>query len=464
MNKYQKLISNTAILAIGTFASKVLVFLLMPLYTSCLSAAEYGTADLITQTANLIIPLLACGIVEAVFRFALDKKSNLARVFTTGFVVICAGVALFAILSPLLSKINYFGEYTALIIAYAAASCFHSLCAQFVRATGKTSLFAFQGILSTLITIILNIIFLVACDMGVEGYVLSVVFSDIAATIFLVITARLWGALRFDRFKLSFAFEMLKFSVPMIPTTIFWWITNVADRYMVRDICGKEINGLYAVAYKIPTLLILASGVFIEAWQFSAVTEKGSREHTAFFGKVMGSFQAMMFMVGSVLVAFSKIFTMLQVDPSYYTSWRYIPILSAATVFSSLVTFMGSVYLVEKKSILSFVTSFIGAGVNILLNLLLIPHFEAIGAAIATFFSYFVVYIIRAINSRSYIPFELHNRKVAFNTAVILLQSTVMILEVPFWIPMQILCVGLIVGVNIKPILVGMMKLIRRGR
>ena len=76
MGKYKRLISNTVILGAGTFASKVLVFLLMPLYTSILSTAEYGTADILTQTASLIIPLASVGICDALFRFALDTAEE----------------------------------------------------------------------------------------------------------------------------------------------------------------------------------------------------------------------------------------------------------------------------------------------------------------------------------------------------------------------------------------------------
>ena len=65
MDKYKKLISNTVIFAIGTFSSKVLVFLLMPLYTTVLSNEEYGVTDLLVQTGNLLLPLVSLGIVNA---------------------------------------------------------------------------------------------------------------------------------------------------------------------------------------------------------------------------------------------------------------------------------------------------------------------------------------------------------------------------------------------------------------
>ena len=148
MNKYKKLVSNTAILGIGTFASKLLVFFLMPLYTRFLTTAEYSTADLIMQTSNLLIPLISLGICDAVFRYTLDKnKYDRSEVFSSGFVTLVFGALVFAALTPILLYVPYFGRDTWLIFLYVIASIFHSLCAQFVRADGKTALFALRPFL-----------------------------------------------------------------------------------------------------------------------------------------------------------------------------------------------------------------------------------------------------------------------------------------------------------------------------
>lgn len=464
MNKYKKLVSNTAILGIGTFASKVLVFFLMPLYTRCLTKAEYSTADLIMQTSNLLIPLISLGICEAVFRFTLGSKAekyDRREVFSSGFVTLLFGGAVFLLVTPALLFVPYFKGDTYLIFCYVIASIFHSLCAQFVRAEGDTALFAVQGILATVVTIGLNVLFLVVFDMKVTGYVLSVILADVVSTVFLFVYAKLWKNISFKAVKKDILKSMLKYSIPLIPTTVFWWVTNVADRYMVEHIKGADMNGLYAVSYKIPTLLILLSGIFIEAWQFSAVTERGDgeNEHRRFFGNIFDSFQAITFIAGAFLIAFAKVCTVILVSDGFYDSWQFIPTLSVATIFSSLVTFMGSVYLVEKKSVLSFVTSMIGAVINVALNLLLIPVWGAHGAAIATFVCYFVVFIIRAINARRYIKFNMHPVKLSLNTAIVAAMCFAMVFETGGWIIVQ--CAGIlaIVALNAKAIYSGIAKI-----
>ncbi|MBE6613575.1 MAG: hypothetical protein E7632_13905, partial [Ruminococcaceae bacterium] len=272
--KYKKLLSNTAILGIGTFGSKLLVFLLMPLYTTYLSKAQYGTADIITQSANLLMPVLSMGIVDAVFRFTLDKAIDRRRVLTTGLYVITAGFLLAMAFFPLLDRIAYFEGYMWLIILYAGIANLHSVLAQYARAKGMTTFFALQGIIATALTIALNVIFLVVMDIGVLGYVLSVVIADAAVSVIILVVVRRDVSLSPKLLDKTIVRDMLRFSVPMIPTTIFWWITNVSDHYMIKGMIGTEVNGLYAAAFKIPTMLILLSGIFIEAWQFSAVTER----------------------------------------------------------------------------------------------------------------------------------------------------------------------------------------------
>ena len=452
MNKYKTLLSNTFLISIGTFGSKILVFFMVRFYTGYLTPSDYGTADLITHTANLLFPIISLGITDGVFRFALDNVRGRRSVFTVGFVTITAGSAFFFAIIPLLSTVKEFKGYLWLIVIYTMASCYHSLCSNFIRARGNTVLFSVQGILNTSLVIGFNILFLAVMNIGVTGYVLSVVLADFLSTIFLFVKEKLWTQFTPHPRKIAFK-RMLRYSIPLIPTTIFWWITSVSDRYMVNAIIGSTENGIYAVSYKIPTILTLVSTIFMQAWQFSAVTEShGDRkEHIKFFANVWRSFQAVMFISAGVIISLAKPAIRILSTEQYHSAWQYIPLLAAATVFSSFSSFMGSVYVVTKRSVISFVTSMAGAVINISLNLLLIPSPLGVqGAAIATFLSYFAVFIIRAVNSRRYIPFELNIRHIAVNTALIMVQTVFSVLELPLWIPVQAICVIALAAINLK--------------
>lgn len=439
--KYKRLGSNTAILGAGTFASKVLVFLLMPFYTSVLSTGEFGTADLIAQTANLLIPLAAVGICDGIFRFTLDTCEDDAsrkRVFSTGMVILFVGSLLLLGAIQALRLSSALSEYVLLIALYVIAANFHSAFANYLRAEGRTVLFAVQGILNTALTIVLNVLFLVTFEMGAVGYVLSVVVADLTMALLLFFVARLWRDFSVRSISKTTAKELLKFSIPYVPTTMLWLITSVSDRYIVTYFCGESANGLYAAAYKLPTLLSLVSGVFVEAWHFSTVRDATDDEKGDFFGTVYFHFMSVMFMGGAFLVAGAKIFTKLLLADSYYSSWEFVPVLVMATVFSTLVSFLGSVYFLKKKSTSSMLTAMVGALVNIILNFVMIPTHGAMGAAVATLISYLAVFAVRSYDTSLELNFPRHYGRLIFNSVLLLAQIVVMLLEVKYWILIEV--------------------------
>ena len=463
MGKYKRLLSNTAILGAGTFISKVLVFLLMPLYTALLSTKEFGTADILTQTANLIIPLAALGMGDALFRFAIDAEEQ-KRKETLGSAigVLVAAIPCLAALIQLLRFFEIYDGYIWLVFFYICSANFHLIFANYLRACDRTKAFAIQGIANTVLTILLNILFLVVFEMGVMGYVLSVAVSDFLITVALFFICKLYREVRFSFGNTSLVRSMLKFGIPYIPTTIMWMITSASDRFIVTAFSGAAENGLYAAAYKLPTLISLAGGVFIEAWQFSSVNDAKKEERASFFGNVYRNYVGIMFMVGSALVVMSKFMTNLLLDSSYHSSWQYVPVLSIAMIFSAFSAFLGSVYFLEKKSVRSFVTAGIGAITNILLNFLLIPHFGAMGAAVATVISYLVAFVIRACDTVKYLRFNLCTVKVTVNTLVIVAQTVIMLLELPMWLLWQALFTVFMLVFNGREIFKAVMQVTKK--
>lgn len=456
--KYKKLASNTVTVAIGTLGSKLLVYLLVRLYTSVLSGEEFSIASNITELATLLIPLISLGIGEAVFRFTMDKTYREDEIFTLGFVAIALGSILIPPLAALFFAIDYFKSYVWLLVLYVLASSVHTNCSQFIRAKAMFRLYAAQGILNTLLTIGLNILFLIPLKMGIVGYVLSVALADILSSLFIAVAAKLWHYLKPSQIRKSTLKAMLIYSLPLIPTTVSWWITNVSDRYMITYMQGDAINGLYAAAYKIPTLLMVLIGIFNSAWKYSAVEEKDKAESVSFFSQVYESFHTLLFLVAGGITLFSRVLSHLMFGKDFRAAWVYIPILTAAMTFSALSSFTGTVFIVEKKSKLSLYTSLLAAGVNVLLNLLLIPRFTserfgAMGAAIATLVSYLIMFLARLVLSVKLIGYRSQVGMTALNTALLFALALTVTLEVRGWIALSAALFLLLTAVNYRGIL-----------
>lgn len=460
MDKYKRLVSNTMIFAIGTFSSKLLTFFLTRLYTAVLEQAEYGITDLIQQSGNLLLPLVTLGITNAVVRFGLDKGVRKSDVFTTGLLSLLGGFVLLLLCSPLLGLIELLSGRVWLLCLFVLMSSLRSLCAQFVRASNRIKLFAIDGILSTVTTILFNVLFLVVLDGGVFGYIFSIVCADALSVIFLFVVARLDRFVAFRGLDFSVSRSMLKYAIPMIPNTILWWITNVSDRYIVTAVWGEEYNGLYAAAYKIPSLIMLASGIFMDAWQISAVTEE--KERDKFYTRVMSMYSVFLFAMASVIVLFTRVIPHVLFDPAYYEAWRYIPLLVISMVFTCMVNFLGSIYMVEKKSMRSLITAAISAVINILLNLWWIPLYGVNGAAAATLACYLVVFAIRLVDTRRYIYIRWNWIRLIGCTILLLLQTALLLWEVPLWWLWEVLLCVAVLALSGKELLQSVKGMLRR--
>ena len=290
--------------------------------------------------------------------------------------------------------------------------------------------------------------------MGVNGYVLAIIASDLFSVLFLFVATRLWNNLHFHKVDRKIKHDMLKYSVPLMPTIILWWIINVSDRYMVTGFVGSAENGLYTAASKIPNFVIMFSSIFIDAWQLSAVDEYDSDDKAEFFTKIFRIYSGGIFAVSSALILACQLITKILVADSYYESWRYVPVLIIATTLSCLVNFLASVYMAEKKSVMAMVTALSGALTNIVLNLVLIPLIGALGAAIATIAAFAVVFVFRGSNTRKYIKIKFNAPLIAVEVAILAAQCVVML-----WLKSGIYMYlaeaalfGAMLLVNIKPI------------
>lgn len=430
----------------------------MPFITRMMGTGDYGAADLVQQTVNVLIPVVTLAVNSAALRFALDKAADKRDVLTVGVRTTLAGFTIFLFFAYPLSmiKINDFrlGDYILLIIAFVLVSSLRQLCQQFVRGSGNVMLYAVDGIIATATTLLFTILFLGPLKWGVTGYITAIIASDACSVIFYVITAKLYKFVKPKLNDKSITKQMLKYCAPLVPTVILWWIINVSDRYMVTYFIDSSANGLYTAASKIPNFVILFSQIFIDAWQLSAVDEYDSDSRAEFFTKVFRVYSGGVFFVASALILFCQFITKILVAPSYYESWRFVPILIIATTYSCIVNFLASVYMAEKKSLMSLLTAMSGAVTNFVLNLLFIPRMGANGAALATVCAFIVVFITRGANVRKYIKISYKLPLVITETVILAVQSGLMLwLQKGFVLyAVEALLFAVMIAVNYKPI------------
>ncbi len=427
MNKYTKLLKNTSIMGVGAFLSKILVFLLLPLYSSVMSTADYGVADIVAQSSNLLMPIVTLGICTAVFRFACGKKSDHEAVFTVGFIILLFGMVIFTALIPLFKKVYILDEYMLLFGLYVFMYGLHTLCGQYLRGIDKVKEFAVKGVLCTVFTLVFNILLLLVFPLGVTGYLVANILADFFTVLYMFRVGNLIDAFQIKKFSFGLLFEMLRYSLPLVPTTIFWWITNMSDRYVVLYMIDESASGIYAMSYKIPNIITMLTGIFADAWQMSLIEENNQGSVSKFLTKIFESYKAVLFIAGSGIILFVKVITGILIRNDFYVAWKYTTLLVVATVCMSMVNFISVIFHVKKKSVNSLICSTCGASINIICNMLFIKAYGAIGAAVATVLSYVVVYIIATNLSLKYVKYNVFFTKTMVNIALLTVQSIVMV-------------------------------------
>ena len=463
MNKYKNLAFNTIVFAIGSFGSKILAMFLTRLYTTYMPSDMLGTKELIETMANFLIPVFTFSMSESIIRYGLDKDYDNRQVFSTAIMVEVLGLFIMALLSPFLSFIPFVKGFTPWLVVYVIISSFRQTCSLFVRSIGYVKLYAFDGILATLTLFIFNIIFISGFKMEISGFLLAVIASDLTSTIFLCAAARVGRYFSPKYADRDIMKTMLRFSVPMIPTSIMWIITGFSDRIFIKYMhgpaatTGDSAAGIYTAASKIPNLVYMVSTVFFQAWNMSAITEYGSKDIGKFYQKVYSAYQSVMFIASAFLILLVKPISAILLNynnhPEYREAVNYTPVLVMSVLMMCFNLFLSSIYTAAQHTKNSFWTSFITTILNVSLNAVLIKHFGIHGAIAATFISYVVCYIIRIVDARRYIYFKVNHFSTFVNVGILLLMSIISVKQIPFYIPCIIFITIFVLSSNFSAII-----------
>ena len=396
--KYKRLLGDTVLFAISNFGSKILTFLLVPLYTSILSTEEYGIADIILTTVSLLYPILTLSICDATLRFTLDNNVSKRSVKSNSLLVVALSCVILLLVTPLIYSMSAGAKkywwFFASIYIVVSLQCYLS---NYVRGCGKTKLYAAQGILYTIVLIVCNIVFLLIIKIGLQGYLLSVIIANICSCASMIIfmgEGKSFSIVFVDKGLMK---EMLRYSIPLIPTSIAWWISASADKYMLIGMVGIGANGLYAVAHKIPSIFSTLIGLFSRAWRISAISNYNLEDGKEFYEIVYGGYRIACIYSCVAVTMCSELFAHLLFKEEYYNAWVLVPPLILAALFEAFSGFLESIYAATKKTNLLFVSTGTGAVLNIILNNFLIRTLGVIGAPIATFISFSVVWGISSV-------------------------------------------------------------------
>ncbi|WP_018757165.1 lipopolysaccharide biosynthesis protein [Paenibacillus terrigena] len=449
MNKFKLLVSNTLIFAIGTVLTKLILFLLMPLYTSVLTTEQFGYAEILNNSVELLLPIATLCIADAVFRFAIDDDSNKTNLLSTGINLLIKGFILILILIFILDCFYEF-DYSFYLVLLYVSTAIKQLFAQFCRGIGHVKIFTISGVLGALSLLVSNLILLVIFKLEVPGYLSAIIISNIISAVYLFIVSDLHKYISMKSVDKGLLKSMLLFSIPNVANMVSWWVNNTSSRYIILGYYGAGAAGMFTAASKLPAMINLLSSIFQQAWQYSSSKEIKNEDSGDFFTDVYKYFSSFIFISSALLLIVTPVISKFLLQGEFYSAWVFVPLLLVSAVLGSFSIFFGTFYMAVKKNTMAMISTVIGAITNLITCLLLVPIIGVYGALVASVVSYLFVVIFRIVNTRQYANVNINLSKLIINLMVILFQAVILTINSRFSLLLALIMLITILIVNAK--------------
>ena len=408
MNKKKQLAKNTIIIFFGKVCTQLISFFLLPLYTGYLNTSQYGKVDLITTYVTLLVPLITLELEMSIFRWLVDsrgKEKDEEKLISNNFYILTIGLTIFTIIYIIVTSFWHI-EFRWLILIDIIVCTLSGNFLQVARGFGRTLDYSISCIITGVTTIISNIVLIVFLGLRADGMIISMALANGLCSLYLFLRMKLYNKINFKLRDTKLIKEMNKYSIPLIPNGVSWWIVNVSDRSIISIVLGSAANGLYAVSNKFPTILSSLLGIFNLSWSESAALHINAPDRDEFFSSVCNTIVKLFTSLGVGMIACMPFVFPILINYKYDEAFYYIPFLVLGSVFNVLICLYSGIYIAKKLTKQVATTSVIGAVINILVNIVLIKYIGLYAAALSTTLSYFVMMVYRHIDLKKYIKLK----------------------------------------------------------
>jgi len=406
---------------IGT---KFIQFILLPYFTNVLTRAEYGVIDLVISFSGLAVPIVTLELSDAVLRFGLSDNIDKRELLQNTLCVLLFAAASTVTFSPVLSFYQTIYNWKWFVVVIIITQAIRTNFALFIKSENKIITYSVDSIMTAIIIAGFDIFFISYLKYGIKGYFISEIIGNVFSILYLFIFGRISKYFVIKR-KLNTHLlkEMLKYSIPLMFNAISWWITSFSDRVVLDMFFSPSEVGIYSVSAKIPAIVTTLLSVFTQAWIISAVKDFEKERDTSFFENIFNVYTALLFIMVSLIIVIIKPIIRIYVGREFFDAWYYVPLLLVGSAFLGISNYYGAVYAAAKANLLEIKSTIICAVTNIILNILLIPYLNILGAVIATMLSYIIVVIIRMIDSKRILLIKSSKLYLSVNFTALILES-----------------------------------------
>ncbi len=436
----RQLLKGTGIYAVGSFGTKILSFIIVPIYTYYISTSDMGIYDTLMSTISLLAPIITMQISDAAYKFLITDTDGSEKYISAVLQVLltnCLAAALIIFAVDRLCHIPYCVYFCAVLVLSRGLDTLQKL----LRGIKKQWFFALSGIMYSVVFLSLNLIFLCLMDMGVPGLFRSAIIANVCTIGVIILSEKSFRVNFFRKPDVALIKSMYAYSAPLVPNYLNWWVINSSDRYIVFGFLGSSAAGILAVAHKFPTMLQSIISLFNSSWQDMAIAEnKDGQSKDGYYSFVFEKYYQFAFSLLLFLIPFTKLFILLVMSESYKTSCNYVPFYYLGTVFQGFSSFVGVGFLKNGETKKAFTSSVWGALINAAVNIALIRYIGIQAAAVSTFAAFFIMWRIRVRQTRNVLDIRIkYSKFFAYLIAAIL----ICVLSISFAAKLNILIAGI---------------------
>ena len=420
-NPYRALWSDIAIFTVGTVLAKAIQFLLMPLYTSCMSTAAYGVAELTNNLSELLFPVATLCIYEAAFRYAVDPDFPNERLATAVAKVMLASTGLGLAVAVCVKRVfHYRYAFHLFLIVYAHA--LRMCAAYYVRGRGQSRAFAMSGMVYAAALSAWNVLFLVILRAGANGYLLSVCLSSCLSAIYLMAAGRIPAEIRLRTSGREEIGILLRYCIPLVFYNVLYGLTTLSGRYILLWLTDAATAGKYMAAMKIAAVVHMLQQAVYAAFQLNASRAYAHEGREAFYSECINLLTGLYCALGAVVVCLTPLLARLALKNDFYEAGVYLPIILLAAILHCVSSLLGTLYSAYRKTRRMVGASLVGAITNLAAGLALTPLCGIWGVCMASVLCYLGQIVYKLVDVRGFCKIRYHWRKLLPNLGILAVQ------------------------------------------
>ncbi len=400
-SELRKVGRHTLVYGVGVVASKLVSFIMLPVYTRYLTTTDYGVLELLSTTIDVIGMIGGIGLAGGVFKHYAEADSDPERrrlistvmIGTIGlsFLITAAGV----LASPRLTDLLFGQAQTALYFRLFFVIYFFQTVGTIglllVQAQERSELFVGLNVAKLLATLALTIWLVVGFHWGIKGILLANLAVTAVFTVYLAVYT-----FRYSGFSFSWPnfTRLSRFGGPVAVWMIGSFILTFSDRYFLNHYSGSAAVGVYSLAYKFSFLLsAFAVAPFSQIWEPRRFSIARRSDASEIYRRMFTYLNLALFGGSILIILFIKIVLTLLVTPDFLPAYKVVPLLLVTTIVQQWTAYCNLGLYLKNATHLYAWSALIGVVAALALNALLIPRFGMFGAAWATVGAYAIRFV-----------------------------------------------------------------------